>query len=126
MIFRTANGVMAALFAFAAAVQYNDPDPWRWVIVYSGAGLVALLVAVRGVIPLTAAVIVGVVALLWGLSIALRIPSLDVYGYMFDAWEMKSEPIEEARETTGLLIVAGWMALVVARAWVARRRSAHP
>jgi len=31
---------------------------------------------------------------------------------VFDAWEMKSEPIEEAREASVLLIVSVWMAIV--------------
>ncbi len=34
-----ANGLMAALFLIAAALQYNDPDPLRWLAVY---GLAAL------------------------------------------------------------------------------------
>ena len=44
-----ANYLMAALFFFGAAVQYNDPDPVRWVAIYI-AGAVACLLAnnVRG------------------------------------------------------------------------------
>ena len=33
---------------------------------------------------------------------------------MFDAWEMKSPSVEEAREASGLLIVAAWMIVCVA------------
>jgi len=39
---------------------------------------------------------------------------------MFDAWEMKSPSVEEAREASGLLIVAAWMMVLFVRA----RRSA--
>jgi hypothetical protein len=35
---------------------------------------------------------------------------------MFDAWEMQSVNVEQAREATGLLIVAGWMAVLAVRA----------
>jgi hypothetical protein len=49
---------------------------------------------------------------------------------MFDAWEMKNTPIEEAREASGLFIVTMWMAVVAIRAWVgakhARSRFAEP
>ena len=37
------------------------------------------------------------------------------YSHMFDAWEMKSVSVEEAREATGLLIVAAWMAVLLVR-----------
>ena len=40
-------------------------------------------------------------------------PAAGAYSHMFDAWEMKSVPVEEAREATGLLIVAAWMAVLV-------------
>ena len=34
---------MAVLFLFAVAVQYNDPDPLRWMVIYeSYSNLVAL------------------------------------------------------------------------------------
>ena len=35
---------------------------------------------------------------------------------MFDAWEMKSPSVEEAREASGLLIVAVWMIVLMIRA----------
>ncbi|MCB0635328.1 MAG: transmembrane 220 family protein [Lewinella sp.] len=31
--------VIAAVFLLFAAVQFNDPDPWRWVAMYGGTGL---------------------------------------------------------------------------------------
>ena len=44
-----------------------------------------------------------------------------LYEHMFDAWEMKNTAIEEAREASGLLIVAFWMAVIA----VWSRRSLH-
>lgn len=32
---RTVNLILAALFGLFAAVQYNDPDPWRWAAMYA-------------------------------------------------------------------------------------------
>jgi Transmembrane family 220, helix len=63
-VYRVINWVMAVLFLFAAVVQYNDPDPVRWMAMYLAA---------------------------------------------CDAWEMKSETFEEAREASGLVIVTAWM-----------------
>ena len=40
-----------------------------------------------------------------------RLRILSTYAHMFDAWEMKSLPIEEAREASGLFIVLAWMAV---------------
>ena len=43
---------------------------------------------------------------------------------MFDAWEMKSVAVEEAREASGLTIVAVWMTVLAVRA--ARRTRTAP
>jgi hypothetical protein len=36
-------------------------------------------------------------------------------GELFESYAMKSAPVEEAREMGGLLVVAGWMALLALR-----------
>ena len=113
MVFRVLNGLRAALFALSVAVQYNDPDPVRWMAIYGAACVVTLLVAIRGRAPLAASVAVGFIALVWCVYWASTSRAeLATYGHMFDAWEMKNEPIEEAREASGLLIVSVWMAIV--------------
>ncbi len=66
MIFRIVNGVMALLFAVAVAVQYNDPDPIRWMAIYGAASIVTLMTAARGRAPVFAAAVVGGIALAWG------------------------------------------------------------
>ena len=62
------------------------------------------------------AVLVAVfaVAIGWAATIAFGGPAASEYRHMFDAWEMKSVSVEEAREATGLLIVSAWMAAVAA------------
>ena len=120
MSFRIVNGVMAALMAFAVVVQYNDPDPLLWIGLYAAACAICLAAAVRGVIPVSPALVVGAVALAWALAVAAGVPAA-VYTHMFDAWEMQSATIEEARETSGLLIVAAWMAVLCWVGWRGRR-----
>ena len=113
MIFRIVNGVMALLFAVAVAVQYNDPDPIRWMALYGAALVVTLMAAARGRAPVFAAAVVGGIALAWGVYWAVTSGTpLALYEHMFDAWEMKNTAIEEAREASGLLIVAAWMAVL--------------
>jgi hypothetical protein len=121
MPFRILNGIVAALFAFGAVVQYNDPDPLVWMVIYTAAFLVCLGAIVRGRVPLWPALGVGVVALLWGLFWS-RSASLNEYFHMFDYWEMKSAPAEEARETTGLFIITAWMGILSGQAWLKRRK----
>jgi hypothetical protein len=111
-VFRAINGVMAALFLFAVAVQYNDPDPIRWMAIYAAACALSITAAARGRAPRWLSAVVCIVALAWGIEWALGISSVGLYAHMFDAWEMKSVPIEEAREASGLFIVATWMAIL--------------
>jgi transmembrane protein TMEM220 len=117
MVFRLISGLMAALLAFAVSVNFNDPDPIRWVAMYGAACVVSIAAAVLGGVPPVVPALVGVVAIVWAAAWARRVPSLEVYTHMFDEWEMKSETVEEARETCGLLIVAVWMAAVALHSW---------
>jgi len=117
MVFRALSGLMAALLAFAAAVNFNDPDPVRWVAIDGAACVVSIVAAATGSVRTALPAAIAVVALVWGIAIAVRVPSLEVYTHMFDEWEMKSPTIEEAREACGLFIVAVWMAVVTAVVW---------
>lgn len=114
---------MTALFAFAAAVQVDDPDPIRWASIYAAAAAVSLQMALRRQAWPFAAPALAAVAALWAAWIAAAGPALEVYGRMFDAWEMASEAVEEAREASGLLIVAAWMTVLHVR-W--RKRARKP
>jgi hypothetical protein len=105
---------MTALFALAAAVQLNDPDPIRWIAVYGLAAIISGYAAVTRV-PRRAAIVLAAAALAWAAVIGLGGPSGEEYRQMFQAWEMRSPGIEEARETTGLVIVAAWMLALVMR-----------
>jgi transmembrane protein TMEM220 len=107
---------MALLFAFAAALQFNDPDPVQWIAIYSAACALSLVACARRRVPPAAAILVFVIAIVWAALIAFGGPAASEYGHMFDAWEMKSPSVEEAREASGLLIVAAWMAVLFIRA----------
>jgi hypothetical protein len=119
---RILDVTMAVLFLFAASVQFNDPDPIRWIAIYSSATVLSCVAAYARRVPTAVSAAVGVVAMVWAALIALGGAGASEYAQMFDAWEMKSLAVEEAREASGLLIVAAWMAVLVIRA---RRRTSH-
>jgi hypothetical protein len=123
VIFRVVNGVMALLYGAAALLQYNDPDPVRWMLIYAAAMIVAALVAVRGAIAPTAPLLVAVVALVWGLVWSTDVRDPASYARMFESWQMKNVAVEEARETSGLLLVGGWMLVLAVQGWRHRRAS---
>ena len=112
---RAADALMLLLFAFAAALQLNDPDPVRWFTVYALAA-VACLLSLRRRLHWALPALLCAVALAWAATIAPRVVGRVPVRDMFGAWEMKNEGIEESREMYGLLIIAAWMAVLAVRA----------
>ena len=106
---------MAVLFAFAAAVQYNDPDPLRWKAMY-GLGMLACGL-VAGRLPRLLPARAGLGALVWAGTLAPGVVGRVSVGELFQSYGMLSTAVEEGREMGGLLIVAAWMgALTLVRA----------
>ncbi len=112
---RIANGLMAALFLFAAALQYNDEDMLRWIAIYLAAAA-CCLAALRGKLKGWVPVGVAVISVVWSAIYASRGAAGMPVGEMFAEWEMKNQQIVEEREMFGLLIVAGWMIVLAVSA----------
>lgn len=116
------NWLMAALFTFSAALQYNDPDPVPWIAIYAAAAVACVLWSLRrNAWPLAAAV--ALIALVWT---ATLLP--DVLGYigfsdLFLRMNEKGGRVEIGREIGGLTIVVAWM--VVLLLGERRRRAAR-
>ncbi len=115
---RIATAAMALIFALALVVQYNDPDPWRWMALY-GAAAGACLLAIRGAASRWLAAAVAVAATVWAASLAPAVAGRVAPGDLFREVGMASLEIEEAREMVGLLLVAAWMLVLL---FTARRR----
>lgn len=99
---------MAALLAVCAALQYNDPDPIRWMAIYgAGAVVSALLPGPRHVA--IAGLVVGIVTIAWGLFLVWdvwgQVSMADFFGKMSE----KGGAVEVEREAGGLLIQAVWL-----------------
>lgn len=106
-VFKALNYLVAALFIFAAIVQYNDPDSLIWVLTYGLAATVCILWArdeLRKAVP----IIIAVVALGWS---AFIFPGTTGQA-AFSTFSMQSIEIEEMRESLGLVIMAVWMLLL--------------
>jgi hypothetical protein len=116
---------LTALYALSVAVQYNDPDPVPWVAIYgAAAALTAAAVARRPL--LIPAVIVGLIALVWMITLLPAVPEY-ISQVRSGALEVTSFTMktgvqieEEAREAGGLFLVVlgavlvGWEARLVA------------
>ena len=99
------NITFTIIFALFAIVQYNDPDPWLWIILYAFVALVSAL-AVAG-IYYKSWIYVGILACLIGMSILLP----DFIDWIRNGAEsitqsMKAEKphIELTREFLGLFL----------------------
>jgi hypothetical protein len=110
-LLRVGNGLMMVVFLCAAALQYNDPDPVRWMAIYGLAALVCGL-SLAGRLPRPSPILIGLAALIWAATIASGVVGRVSVGDLFESFAMKSQSVEEAREMGGLLIVTGWMALL--------------
>ncbi len=114
-----ANAVMLLAFVFSVIVQFNDPDPYTWALIYGAAALVCAFELRRLVHPLVP-MGVSIVAVAWAATIAPRVVGKVRFSAMFDEFEMANIGIEESREMYGLAFVAVWMAAIAVAAW--RRR----
>ena len=103
--------MMAALFAFAAAVQYNDPDPLRWMAIY-GLAMLACGLALAGRLSWLPPALLGLIALVWAGTLAPGVVGRVSVGELFQSYGMLSPAVEEGREMGGLLIVAVWMGVL--------------
>ncbi len=90
---RVASGLVALLFAYAAVVQYNDPDPIRWTLLYAVA---AVAVGVSITMHLPPSLPLALAALSFGWA-ALIVPGVVRVAELTGS--------EEEREIAGLLLV---------------------
>lgn len=106
MVFKVSSAGMVIVFIASCAVQYNDPDPFTWVIAYGIAGVFSAM-AVAGrhtglVIP------AGLIYLAWAMY---NMPHIDPSKWL---------TTETSRESGGLMLCAIWMG-TLAIAWDRKR-----
>ncbi|MGJ8738714.1 transmembrane 220 family protein [Zobellia laminariae] len=97
--FKIVGAVFAILFAWAAYLQYNDPDATIWYVIYGLAAFVSVLFVVN---RLT----FTVVAIFCFLAMIGAYKQWPVQFQGFTIGEGDIENIERGREACGLLIIA--------------------
>ena len=111
--------VMAALFAICVALQYNDPDPIRWMLIYGAAMVISLLMPMkRDAAKL--GLVVALIALVWAAMLILGIYDKVTFSDVFLKMSEKGGAVEEEREAGGLVIEGVWL---VFASWYRLRRA---
>jgi hypothetical protein len=108
-----ANVVAIGTFVLFAALQLNDPDPWLWIPVYLAPAAISG-VALAGRLPRWAPVVAAAAAVLAALPLLATGIHAEPAKVVSDM-KMHAAGVEEAREAIGLLMIAGWMAVLAAR-----------
>jgi hypothetical protein len=116
---RWVSAGMAPLFVFAAAVQWNDPDPLPWIAAYLATALLAGRHALGKPAPLSASAGLGLALAVWALMLSPSVLQADAGAYT--AFSMQDRIAEEARESIGLWLAASYLAWL---AWSLRRANA--
>jgi Transmembrane family 220, helix len=115
LLFVLFDALMAVYFVFAAVVNFNDPDPVRWVSMYFALAAACVL-ALLGRLPWAGPGALALIALLWAGTLAPRVIGKVRFRAMFSTWKMQNAQVEEAREMYGLLIAVIWMLVLVGQA----------
>ena len=120
-VLKILNLVVGVVFVVGAAVQINDPDPWRWIAIYLAAAAVCFSFdRIRRVWLLAA--VVGAASFAWSLTLANVIGQISLLA-LFEEMEPEGGPIETGRELGGLWIIAGWMIVLLIMQWREQRTS---
>jgi uncharacterized membrane protein (DUF485 family) len=106
--FMASSLLMGLLFAVSLGLQYNDPDPLRWMLIYGAAAAVSYLAPWRPIAKRFALIVV-VVALAWILWLSPEILGVISFSDLFLKMNEKGGAVEAGREAGGLAIVAAWM-----------------
>ncbi|GMU91408.1 MAG: hypothetical protein AMXMBFR4_04660 [Candidatus Hydrogenedentota bacterium] len=116
---KTVNIIMFILLLLCIAVQYNDPDPIEWMLIYGYAALVTAMAIAGRYTVLALFGLIGYVAgfFYWMPNEMVEHPS----NLLLDL-RMHEKGVEEVREDVGLLLCAAWMLVLSYHWW--RKRSA--
>ena len=108
---------MTGLLILSAIVQWNDPDPLRWILCYSIPAIITLCSLIRPLppsIPLIWRLVVLLSSLFVGMDLWMSEGQFD-WNLFWNVIAMKNEAVELGRELGGLLLVTGLMAVLAWR-----------
>ncbi|MBK7939895.1 MAG: transmembrane 220 family protein [Lewinellaceae bacterium] len=104
---KIANWILAAIFALFALVQYNDPDPVQWILLYAGVAF-HFVMAAQGRMYRPAVWIWLLAALVWAGTLFPDFMNWIRMGEPSIVDSMKAETpwVELTREFLGLVVAA--------------------
>ena len=108
---------MTGLLLLSALVQWNDPDPFRWIVCYSVTAIITLCSLIHPLlssIPLIWGMVVLLSSLIVGIDLLISVEQFD-WDSFWNVMAMKNEAVELGRELGGLLLVTGWMTVLAWR-----------
>ena len=106
---KLANTLAGATFLLAAALQFNDPDPARWLAIYLAAAGLCLSPWLWKP-PWYAFATLSAVAMAWAAGLWAGSGAWPRLRDQFASFQMASPQVETAREVFGLLLVGVWLA----------------
>jgi len=117
----TARIIIGILFIVFAAVQYNDPDPWLWIVAYSLIGLISIVSAFKVIPKLVYLLLIIVFAAATAYYIPLMMDWVNK-GMPSIVGEMQATTphIEWMREFLGLVLCLGTIV------WLNRNKGPNP
>ncbi len=122
---RIAHATMAVLFALSALLQFNDPNPLAWIVIYLlAAGATGFAVIKRWPCAQIMGGIVLVAALISEIPYLTNQAWQTPFGDLTQEWTMTSEAIVDGREFYALIWIISWMILVVVSARRAQKQVA--
>jgi len=110
-------GLMTLLLLYAVAVQYNDPDPIRWMVIYGVAAVLCGVAASGRRLPRATIIVPAVIAAAWAAWTASVVYGGGPLNQMFPGEPGTGYVIvdtEEGREMGGLIIVTLTLLLLAA------------
>lgn len=106
--FRLVSWLMAGLLGVCVALQYNDPDPARWMAIYGAGAVISLLLP--GTQPVAAlALVVGLGAAAWSLYLANTVWGVIALSDLTSKMNEQGGAVEAGREAGGLALEAVWL-----------------
>ena len=106
--FKAVSWAMAALLFVCVALQYNDPDPIRWMVIY-GLGAIASVLLPLKKPAATLALLVGVLTLFWAIGLICSVWGQIELSDLTTKMSEKGGAVEVGREAGGLAIEAVWL-----------------
>jgi len=111
--FKAVSWAMAGLLFLCVALQYNDPDPLRWMVMYGAGAVASALLPIKR--PAAAlALVVGLIALAWAATLIYAVWGQIAVSDLTSKMSEKGGAVEVGREAGGLLIEGIWLTVAAA------------